>query len=295
MMKTYATLLVVLFIPLACLKGQIPNNGFEDWSVQGIYEDPDGWATMNAVCTGPFFSATKSTDHYPPAIGNHAVKIECNTSLTQATGGWGVIVTNAFDYPFKPAFPITGHPEKLWGYAKYIPENGDQAVIRVILFLNGTEVINNATTITGTGMTWQPFSVEFDPYTAADSATIMIMAWMPIGSTSPPNGNSVLFIDNLSFDNLITETPETPSIGNSISLHPNPASEHITLNTAGLKGDPLTVKFFDLRGTLIMSETILKDSESRFNLKDFQDGVYIITVSSAQTAWTQRLVVQHQY
>jgi hypothetical protein len=121
---------------------QIPNSGFESWNNLGSYEDPAGWATMNYLCAGPFYSTTKSSDHFPSSVGSYSIRVENNTSLTQMTGGYGMSITNAFDYPFKPAFPVVGHPNSLTGYYKYNSVNNDTMFVKIVLFNNGTIVSN---------------------------------------------------------------------------------------------------------------------------------------------------------
>jgi PKD repeat protein/photosystem II stability/assembly factor-like uncharacterized protein len=180
------------------------NFGFEDWTTAGNYENPDDWATMNPYGTGPFYSCTKSTDHYPESVGNYSIRLENNTLLGQMNGGYGMAITNAFDWPFKPAFPISGHPNSLTGYYKFNSLNNDSMFIRVILFQNGTMVGNNMFVTSNTATTWTPFTIPLT-YTSADSATIHLSAFYPSGPTDGPNGNSVLYVDNLNFDNLITE------------------------------------------------------------------------------------------
>jgi len=153
-MKKLTISLTVLVAMTITTNGQIPNNGFENWTTVGNYEDPIGWATMNPYCSGPFYSATKSTDHYPASVGNYSIRVENNTSLTQMTGGYGIAMTNAFDYPFKPAFPIVGNPTSLCGYYKYNSLNNDSMYVRIVFFENSIMLGYN-TFITGiTTSTW---------------------------------------------------------------------------------------------------------------------------------------------
>ena len=291
-MKKLAIVLAVFIAVAIKTNAQIPNNGFEDWTSFASYDDPVGWATMNSLCTGPsFYSVTKSSDHYPSGIGSFSVKIECNTSLTGATGGWGVIATKGFDFPFKPAFPINNHPLRLCGYAKYLPENGDEAVIRVVLFNNGTEVANNSTTITGSGSAWQSFIVEFDSYLDADSATIVIMAWKPLGQNDPPKGNSVIYIDNLSFDNHITSANEITFSHNNYLIYPNPASGVITLEIYNANSVGQTLNIYNTQGTLVKSETLL-NNQQQVSIMDLSNAVYIAEIRHGESTVKQKLIIQ---
>ena len=86
-MRRITIVLTVLIALTIRLNAQIPNSGFENWTTVGSYENPTGWATMNPYCAGPFYSCTKSTDHYPASVGNYSIRIENNTSLTNIMAG----------------------------------------------------------------------------------------------------------------------------------------------------------------------------------------------------------------
>lgn len=244
---------------------QITNNGFENWTTVGSYENPTGWATMNSLAAGPFYSCTKSTDHYPVAVGNYSIRLENNTALTQATGGYGMAVTDTMAYPFRPSFPISGHPNSLCGYYKYFPQNDDTMFIRIILFNNGILVGNHATESGVTTSSWTSFNVPLD-YTSADSATILMSAFFPQGPTDGPHGNSVLYVDNLSFDNLITSinvsatdlSTESPVF----NLNPNPASDVVALSIIRSYNGRMVINIYDLDGTLVKSETLKQTAKN---------------------------------
>ncbi|MDD3739891.1 MAG: T9SS type A sorting domain-containing protein [Bacteroidales bacterium] len=290
-MKRVTILLTFLGAFLSEICAQIPNYGFENWTNFGGYEDPNDWATMNSSCTGPFYSVTKSSDHYPEGIGSFALRLENNTSLTQETGGWGVIVTKSFDYPFKPAFPVIGHPTSLCGYVKFLPQNGDEAGITVVLFKDGVMIGNNSTTITSTEELWQPFTIEFETYEDADSATIMVMAWTPSAPTDPPQGNSVIYIDNLSFNSLINSVPDKTLSNCNVRIYPNPASDYITVSTENINNTDIIVNIYNVIGALVKSKTLLQDQE-QLNIGDLGSGIYMLEIKSKEWSEKQKLIIK---
>ena len=84
-------------------------------------------------------------------------------------------------------------------------KNFDGSKLYVANYGSGTLSIINTTT--NTVSNWTSFCIPISAYTVADSATITVAAFyndttcsMPYG----PYGNSILYVDNLSFDNLIT-------------------------------------------------------------------------------------------
>ena len=269
---------------------QIPNSGFETWTTTGSYEEPTGWATMNPACSGPFYSATKSTDHYPASVRNYSIRVENNTSLTQFTGGFGMAITNAFDYPFKPAFPIVGSPTSLCGYYKYNSLNNDSMFIRIVFFQNSIQLGYN-TFVTGISASdWTSFILPLT-YPSADSATLYVSALWFSSQTSGPKGNSVLYVDNLSFDNLISSIPEQTVKNALFSLYPNPASDIITLNIDNRNNDDLTLNIFNLIGALVKSEKF-KQNQQQINVGDLGNGIYMVEIKSKEWTEKKKLIIQ---
>ncbi|MDO9154346.1 MAG: T9SS type A sorting domain-containing protein [Paludibacter sp.] len=290
-MRKFTIVLTVLVALAITTNGQIPNSGFENWTTVGSYENPTGWATWNSYAAGPFYSCTKSSDHYPASVGNYSIRLENNTSLTQLTGGLGMAMTDTFAYPFQPAFPISGHPTSLCGYYKYMPQNSDTMWIRIILFNNGSIVMDEQITYNATASTWTPFTIPFDTYTNADSAAILISAFLPQGATPVPYGNSVLYVDNLNFDSFIASVSEQTSVNTAFSLYPNPASDIVTLNINNANNADLTLNIYNVIGTLVKSE-ILKQYNRQINIGDLCDGIYMVEIKTKEWTKKQKLIIQ---
>ncbi len=289
-MKKFTIVMTVLIAMTIKTNAQIPNSGFEDWGTIGSYEDPIGWATMNASCAGPFYSCTKSTDHYPASVGNYSIRVENNTSLTQMTGGYGVAITDTMAYPFQPAFPIIGNPTSLCGYYQYNSMNNDSMFIRIVFFENSIMLGYN-TFITGiTTSSWTSFTLPLT-YPSADSATLYISAYYPSSQFDDPNGNSVLYVDNLSFDNLITSVPEQISENIFFSLYPNPASDIVTLNIDNTNNANLTLNIYNVIGTLVKSK-ILKQNQRQINIGDLSNGTYMFEITSKEWTGKQKLIIE---
>ncbi|HNQ68094.1 MAG TPA: T9SS type A sorting domain-containing protein [Bacteroidales bacterium] len=290
-MKTLVLFIAILVAMVSVAFSQIPNYGFEIWTNYASYNNPDDWATMNPFCTGPdFYSVTKSTDHYPENVGNYSLRLESNTSLTQETGGWGVVATKSFDYPFKPSFPVIGHPTSLCGYAKFLPQNGDEASVSVVLFLDGEQIGHNSMNISSTDETWQPFTVDFDSYVEADSATIIFMAWTPEGPVDPPAGNSVIFIDNLNFDSHLTEINNNNSNLAPLTLFPNPANDELFLNFHDGVSDISKLVFLNSNGCIVKSVDV-NSSLKHISVSDLSTGLYFIEFYSDRKIKSQKLII----
>jgi hypothetical protein len=286
-MKNFTIIFVVLIAVSVNSYGQITNNGFENWTTLDSYDNPDGWVTYNQLSTGSFYSCTKSTDHYPESIGNYSMRLENNTSLTQMTGGWGMAITNAMNYPIKPSFPIVGHPNSLTGYYKYYSANDDSLFIRIMLFENGTVKAAGSFLSNITTTSWTPFSIPISSYSSADSATISIIAFYPHSATAIPKGNSVLYVDNLSFDNFITSDHMQTSEKSLFTIYPNSASTIISITSNG--EGVLTI--YNTIGAVVKTEH-LTQSQQEVNISNLPCGVYTVHVKSGKTSNTQKLIIQ---
>lgn len=291
-MKKITFFTIVLIAMSFNINAQITNNGFENWTSIGSYEDPDGWATMNPYCMGSFYSCEKSTDHYPANVGSYSLKVTNNTSLTQTTGGWGIVVANSMDYPFKPAFPVIGHPNSLNGYFKYVSLNSDSLWIKVVLFNNGAMVTSNDYYYGSTAINWTPFTIPITNYTTADSATIMLAAYAPQCPTCGPKGNSSLKVDNLSFDNLITSVSGVEATTASFNLYPNPATDVVNLTIGNTNNNQVTVTIYNVLGEFIKSELLIHNEE-QLSVSDLENGMYIVEVKSNNSIEKQRLLIRH--
>jgi len=286
-MKINTVIISMLFALSLNINAQIPNNGFENWFNTISYEDPTGWATMNAACTGPFYSCTKSTDHFPLTVGNYSIRVENNTSLTQMTGGYGMAITNAFDWPFKPAFPIIGHPLSLCGYYKFNSINNDTMFIRIVMFDNGSQVFSETFSSGGTS-SWNSFTIPFPSYANADSATIMISAFTPASQVSGPNGNSVLYVDNLSFDQLISSVDESGNSNPHFNIFPNPADDFLVINSS--ENMQAVYKIFDMKGAMLKSGRVSPGS-SQINTGNLKSGLYFIEIYSESVSFTKKIMI----
>lgn len=292
-MKKTLLLTTVLIAMTINLKAQIPNNGFENWTTVGSYENPTGWNNCNSYSAGTVFPVTKSSDHYPVSVGNHSIKIENHIPLSNCST-YGFAQTNNNNNPCTPAFPITGHPTNLCGYYKCFPQNNDTIQIGLMLFQNGVWIAGAEFITTNTVSNWTSFNIPISAYINADSATIVLAAFYndtTCGFPFGPFGNSVLYVDNISFDNLITSVSEQTSENTTFNLYPSPASDIVTLNIANASNADFTLNIYNLIGKLIKSEK-LQQNQQPINIGDLSDGVYFVEIKSKEWSQKQKLIIQ---
>ncbi|MCZ7558467.1 MAG: T9SS type A sorting domain-containing protein [Bacteroidia bacterium] len=92
----------------------------------------------------------------------------------------------------------------------------------------------------------------------------------------------------------VEDAPQHPS-SITLTVHPNPAREHLTIRIAADQGGPFTVLLHDIHGRALatfhdsMHEIMAPDVT--FNLRSFNSGMYFCTVRTAAGAKTVPFVV----
>jgi len=288
-MKSSTIFLSVLLVLSFKLTAQIPNSGFEDWTNFGNYEDPTFWGSTNFSSSGPFYAVTKSDDHWPLSVGSYSVRIENNTSLNPDYSARGYLATGT--PPPGPDFVITGHPSSLTGYYKFSPQNGDTMLIQIQLYKNGLSVAYGEFSSAAPTSGWSGFNIPVSSYSEADSASIFISAYYADDFNAIPHGNSVLYVDNLNFDNLITSVSETTFTEKACSIHPIPASDFIFLDVDIGMDCEYMINIYHVNGNLVKSETI-KQNQRKIDIRSIDPGVYFVEMKSGERRVKQRLIIQ---
>ncbi len=295
-MKNFTLILITLFAISLQANAQIPNGGFEEWDNIGSFQEPVGFLTPNSEAIGPYYPITRSTDHFPASIGDYSIRIENNTSLLPNIDGLGIILQNTSnnlaDGP-GPTFPIIGHPTSLTGYCKYAPQNGDTMFILILLFNNGTAVAANSFLTTDSIFNWTPFTIPLSNYATADSGSILMGAYYANGHPPQfiPHGNSVLYIDNLNFDDLLTSVPEQNVKNNLFNIFPNPAFNNVTLEIDHRDNFGVSLNIYNIIGEIVRSEKIYQN-QHHLNIDNFKSGVYMVEIKTNELRKIQRLIIQ---
>lgn len=306
-MRTLTISIIAAAVGVGTAAAQIPNNGFENWRTVNQVIEPASWYGPYSLIdsSGTYSAVSRSTDHYPASVGSYSVRIANDTSLWKSLSppasflGWGFLTsTQAGD---RPLFVVQGHPSSLRGYYKFIPQNGDTMNITVFLYKDGNEVASGLIRSAVEQASWTSFTVAISSYTAADSARISLTAANePKEGKTGPRGNSVLYVDNLSFDNLIVSDvswsddayPESAAL---LQNYPNPfnPTTEIRYQTSEVSHVRLTVH--DLLGREV---AVLVDEErpsgyctARWDASGVPSGVYFYTIRAGPFVQTKRMVM----
>lgn len=294
-MKRIILFVAILIAAAIELQAQIPNNGFELWTTSGDCLRPEGWASANdwKGLTKNCYSISRSSDHYPVSIGNFSIKIENRASILPDTGAAGMVWTgkiNGFGTDH-PVFPVIGHPTSLCGYYKFLPENGDAMDIHFVFYNKGEEIAGGKMIVYNAVNVWTAFNipVSYPEYEAADSARIM-MSCFDADNFLTLLGNSVMYVDNLSFDELITATDVCPSGNSKFNLYPNPANSHFILDLNKTHKEEIRLEIYNAIGVLVTSE-LVKPGRQVVNV-DLRNGVYMVCIKAPDISGVQKLVIQ---
>jgi hypothetical protein len=92
------------------------------------------------------------------------------------------------------------------------------------------------------------------------------------------------------------DAPADPaSIGNYMTLYPNPASDQVTVLFNADKEASYTLRIADMLGRIILTQNgsaIAGNNQIEINLATFAKGVYIIILDSGDNTQKSRLVLQ---
>jgi hypothetical protein len=282
--------LLTCIIVCTHLRAQIPNSGFENWTNEGSYLNPIGWWTANdSVNSGNTYPVSRSDDHYPPGVGQCSIQLQNNLALQPSWTAWGITWTGGFAGNDNPAFEISGHPNKMYGYYKFFPQNGDTFEIHIRLYQNGIDVGGGQFKRASEQAQWSIFEISFNNYAYADSARIMILACYA-NDAPQPLGNSMAFIDNLSFDSLIINSSSEVSSESNVNIGPNPVEALLRVNMSSMR-EVKEISIYGIDGKLWIRKwpsSLMEDIDVSFLPK----GMYWVSLLGANTSYTERFVKQ---
>ena len=272
----------ILFSGIA--SAQINNGGFETWAADGSNcQSPVQWGTLNGstsvlgICT-----ATKETVN----IHGGAAALKLTTKfigfpinqMAPALCTNGVIntTTEAID----GGDPFTERPTAFTGWYLAAPLSGDQYSFDAALthWNTGTsrrDTIGTATfSGTATVTTYTQFTATVT-YTDVINPDTLVIALLPSNPITPVANSSVTF-DDLEY------TTSTVGINantkENIAVYPNPVSENLFVNMAGIQGASVLV--FDITGKKV-AQQILNEKTNTVNVASLANGMYVYQVNNS--------------
>lgn len=289
----HVCLMALAFVLNATIYAQnVPNGGFENWTLQVVYEDPENWITLNMLgALGAPATVVQSTDAH---TGNYAALLE---TVETDMGGDGIADTlpgtmtlGLFDISGETpsGAPVSGTPDTLAGWFKFLPQGNDGFGLAVTMSRWNTATQSREIVGYGDFMNTAEFSqyarvaIPIEYYTEDAPDTVEIQILNSIGTTTP---GTQLFVDDLTLKEMSTASISTPDVF-SVSCFPNPADAMLTINSpVGGEAALLTIT-----GEQLETIQLTPGSSLQLNTSDYQNGVYFVRHANGKNT---RFVIQH--
>lgn len=296
-MKKVLSTIIVTVLASSTIFAQIPNNGFENWTSMGSYNNPDGWATMNDITSiSSVYTATKGT---PGNVGASYLKLTSKTVGNSVVNGIAVSGTlNTTTMQPTAGFPYTGQPVSLTGKWQHMIYGSSQGSVSVTLTKWNTNtnqrdiVASGSQTLSGMAMSWASFTINLNymMFMAPDSCMIVLKA-----SGANPTNNDYLWVDNLAFSGSVAGLNESSSIINEMSVYPNPIQDKINISFNLQDEKDVSLNVTDIDGKLIHTQNLGKingEIHQTIDASKYPKGIYFVKVSSELISETRKIVIQ---
>lgn len=264
-----------------------PNGGFEDWTTEFSYENPDHWQTFNflslLVPANPLsaFKAVGIDKH----SGDYALKIKTvflNNKPSQIVIGdsAGAVFTGKINYspPSRTyGFPYTGRPENLEFWFKYAPVGTDAAGAGIMLLKwtgsgHDTIATGSVELLATSAYTLSQALLEYNSTGLPDTAIIIFTA---SNDSVLARVGSTLFIDDVQFTGWVG-MDEQIGLSGKVNIFPNPVRENVNISTSIKEANE--IKVFDSSGKLA---GIYKIQNDNINISTclFSSGIYLFDIN----------------
>jgi Secretion system C-terminal sorting domain len=274
----------------------VPNPDFENWTTQ-TKSTLDNWKVDKSSWGS---NIERTTDAYAES---YAMKLQSiNTAAGTIQGYTQTINSNSNNNNgnWRPSFAINSTPNSLKGFFKFYPQNGDTFTVGIGLFKNGQQVGSGNYLSANALNTYTPISIPINynstPPDAPDSAIIQMATFAMTGNNNAPRGQSIAYIDNLSFDKYINTGIKgvTSQIDNLI-IYPNPAQAKLNVKFELLQSEKVFVSMFDLNGREVLklaNQTFESGNyDLSFDISYFTNGLYFIVTQNGNSISHSKLII----
>lgn len=284
MKRTAATFLILTSLILNSIAQ--PNGGFEYWTPEYTYENPDDWQTFNFLSIlGPPnpLSAFKAIglDKYS---GNYALMLKSvfvnnNPMPGNIPDTFGCAFKGKIELSptsFKAGFPYTGRPEKLEFYSKYSPVGDDSGLVGVYLRKwNGIiyDTIGMGMLTVSTTPTYEMFELSIN-YSSTEQPDSAIIVFYSSKDSTTARVGSTLFVDDVIFKGWVGIEEQT-SYPDKVHVFPNPAKDNTSIVTE-IEGAE-NIRIIDVSGKVIGWYKI-QNYKASINTGSFAEAMYFYEI-----------------
>ena len=284
-MKRRITIVYLCFASIICCKSQ-PNPGFENWSQEFTYQEPDGWQTLNflTMLSPPNPQSAFRANGIEAHSGTSALKLQTvylnnrppQLEIGDSSGGayTGKLIYSPLSV--KQGFPYTGRPEKLQFWARYIPIGNDMGRAGVLLkkaTQTGYDTVAFGLIYLSETTAYTLFEVELD-YKTEELPDSAIIAFGTSKNSATARLGSTLFVDDVAFMGYVGVN-ELAEVTEKVQLFPNPASSQIHIKTGS--SDAEYVRILDSSGKEIRTYTI-KNNNLIISTDVYKNGIYFYEI-----------------
>lgn len=273
----------VVFIAFCCAFSTgnaqtFPNGGFENWTNQGIYEDPSYWSGLNLMSMfGAELTALKSTDSHS---GTYALKLVSSISDIGNDGTVDTIpgmlmlgTTDLINGTGTAGHPFSHRPDSLVGWYKLVSPDNSPFVFEFSSTKwdansNMQETIGVAHFEGQPSASYIRFSIPINYSSGALPDSIMAY----IGTSMDGSATNEVYLDDLSF--VYNSTASIDEQGIQAQIFPNPVSDHLTIQS-DIPVERIVVK--DLQGKQVVVQWG-NSTTVQLETNHFSQGVYVCEV-----------------
>lgn len=278
--------------------GTAPDMGFETWHVIAPPfangEDPNGWASLNALngLTATPTSVTKETA--TPAVGTTTAKVTTvriqGATIPSPYGGTldtaGILAIGSVAIASPPkinyGFTYSTRSAMLTFKSKSAPMPGDSCFVLAYLTkwnstLGKRDTIASGKYATGaitTSYATNTITMAYKPaFATVLPDTQQVFVSSSIYSHNGAKEGSIFWIDDLAWSGWVS-TNDIDGIVSNVSVYPNPSSNFVSIDCSVNAG---AVEVMDISGRKIGTYTMLSNKAS-IQTSGFANGMYIYQV-----------------
>lgn len=296
-MKRAINLIIMALLVTTSAFAQIPNSGFENWTMMSLYSNPDGWGTMNnTTALASVYTATKGT---PGSPGTSYLKLTSKTVSAAVVNGIAVSgVLDSMTMMPKSGFAFNARPANFTGKWQHMIYGSSQGSIQVTLTRWDTgmnmrmPVASGNMTLSGMAMSWANFTVPLT-YVDGNNPDTCIIVLKASGAN--PTNNDYLWVDNLAFSGAVVGIKNHESFVSNLVVFPNPSTETVNVNLNLKSSQKVSIELTDINGKLILTKDagiITGESNQTLNVNSISKGTYLVKVITESGIEVRKIIIE---
>lgn len=257
MKKTKCKATIVFLILLISLsnKAQVPNGGFELWSLQPVLGVlmPDEW--ISTVMPGIAVPVTSSISSHSGTLAARGEVL--NTGLPYPADRLTPLLISIPPGSTELGFAITEKYKELTGFYQFLPIGGDEFHVTVNMLHDTTGIGVGCLYYSDTALIYTPFSVDINYSSDLNPNFCSIYITIcPSSDTTEIHAGSYFLVDDLNLDGTVSvQEGEEPSRFSDASIlkqnYPNPFNYQTRISYELQKDGIVQLSIFDNSGRII--------------------------------------------